>query len=101
MIIDAHQHFWKYTEVDYRWIGNDMEYLKKDFLPHDLEPILQSLEIEGTITVQARQTLNETGWLLKLSDQHSFIKGIVGWVDLCGEKVYEQLKEFCRYPKLV
>jgi L-fuconolactonase len=97
--IDAHQHFWHYTPEEYGWIGAEMAVLQKDCLPGDLEPLLESVGLEGTVAVQARQTLQETQWLLELADQHPFIKGVVGWVDLCGSDVQGQLERFCAHPK--
>src|SRR5207253_1722660 len=37
------------------------------------------------IAVQARQTLEETRWLLALAREHTFIRGVVGWIDLRGD----------------
>lgn len=94
MRIDSHQHFWRYDPVDYDWIGDGMDVLKRDFLPGDLQPQLDSVAIEGSVAVQARQTLEETRWLLDLADQSSIVKGVVGWVDLCSPDVGSQLEEF-------
>lgn len=99
MKIDAHQHFWQYNAEEYAWIGPGMEVLKKDHLPSHLAPFLAEAGIEGTVTVQARQTLTETEWLLELAEQHSFIKGVVGWVDLRSSKLSEQLERFRAHPK--
>jgi L-fuconolactonase len=101
MKIDAHQHFWIYNEKEYSWISEDMSELQRDFLPEDLEGLLQSLDFNGAIAVQARQTLEETSWLLKLAQKYDCIKGVVGWVDLCSPDVTEQLKHFTDnpYPK--
>jgi L-fuconolactonase len=101
MKIDAHQHFWMYNPIEYSWIDSRMEKLKRNFLPADLFPETKFSQIDGTIAVQARQTLEETRWLLQLADENDFIKGVVGWVDLCSDKVEEQLKEFSLNPKLV
>jgi L-fuconolactonase len=97
--IDAHQHFWKYSPQDYGWIGPEVAILKKDHLPEDLAPLLDSAGIDGTVAVQAQQTIGETQWLLELADQHPFIKGVVGWVDLCGPDLYPQLERFCAHPR--
>ncbi|MCK4992638.1 MAG: amidohydrolase family protein, partial [Bacteroidales bacterium] len=43
----------------------------------------------------------ETRWLLELADENSFIKGVVGWLDLCSPMLEQHLKEFASYPKLV
>jgi L-fuconolactonase len=100
MNIDAHQHFWHYTPQEYGWMGPDMAILKKDHLPPHLAPLLEAAGIEGTVAVQARQTLQETRWLLELADHYPFIKGVVGWVDLCSLEVREQLERVGTHPKL-
>jgi L-fuconolactonase len=100
MKIDAHQHFWMYNEKEYGWINKDMAVLKQDFLPEDLEVLLQSIGFDGTVAIQARQNLEETKWLLELAQKHDFIKGVVGWVDLCSPDVIDQLKSFAEYPSL-
>jgi L-fuconolactonase len=51
--------------------------------------------------VQARQTLEETHWLLKLADSNPFIKGVVGWVDLRSPGLGTKLAEFAKHPKFV
>lgn len=94
MRLDAHQHFWHYSAQDYGWIGPDMAVLKQDRLPGDLAPLLAETSLDGSVAVQARQTLEETQWLLDLAAQHAFIRGVVGWVDLCSPKVSAQLERF-------
>jgi L-fuconolactonase len=100
MKIDSHQHFWKYNSTEYAWIDETMSVLKRDFLPPDLEQELKTVNFDGSIAVQARQSLEETRWLLKLSSRYSFIKGVVGWVDLCSPDIENQLKEFSNNRKL-
>lgn len=101
MRIDAHQHFWKYNPVEYNWIGADMQVLKRDFMPADLKIELESCGFSGSIAVQARQSIEETIWLLDLADKHDFIKGVVGWVDLCSNNLLNQLEIIGRSSKLV
>lgn len=101
MIIDSHHHLWTFTAQDYGWIGDSMQILKKDFLPKDLEPLLQRTGIGGTLVVQARQMLEETEWLLKLAGEHSFILGVVGWVDLRSTGLAKQLEKYAPHPKMV
>ena len=55
---------------------------KRDFLPDDLEPLLRDAGFDGCVAVQAQQDVAETEWLLALADEHAFIRGVVGWVDL-------------------
>src|SRR5271170_3098099 len=99
--IDAHQHFWIYDPDEYGWIDDSMAALRRDFLPADLRPELERNSIEGTIAAQARQTLEETRWLLELAAGASSIRGVVGWVGLRSPRVREQLESFGRNPKLV
>ncbi len=99
MKIDAHQHFWHYTAEDYGWIGPDMSVLKQDRLPRDLAPLLEAANLDGTVAVQARQTLEETQWLLDLADQHELIRGVVGWVDLRSPELHAQLERFCAHDR--
>lgn len=94
MRIDAHQHFWRYSVTEYGWIGQGMERLMRDHLPADLWPLMRAACVDGTIAVQARQTLQETDWLLELAAQHAFVRGVVGWVDLRSPMVREQLARY-------
>jgi L-fuconolactonase len=98
--IDAHQHFWMYNAEEYGWMDDNCDPIKRDFMPPDLKPLLDRLGFAGSIAVQARQTLGETRWLLELADRYDWIKGVVGWVDLCSENVEEQLAKFAAHPKL-
>ncbi len=100
MRLDSHQHFWKFNIAEYGWMKSDWP-IRRDFLPSDLQPLLQQHAFDGAIAVQARQSLEESRWLLKLADENSFIKGVVGWVDLRSEKVVEQLAELARHPRFV
>ena len=99
--IDAHQHFWKYSAAEYGWIDEHMAVLQSDFLPRDLKPLLDENCFEGSIAVQARQSLEETRWLLELAEQNNFILGVVGWVDLCSPQLRGQLEELASHRKLV
>ena len=101
MRLDSHQHFWHYSPIEHTWMTDEMAILKRAFLPHDLQPLLASIHFDGSVAVQARQNLEETRWLLELADQHDFIKGVVGWVDLRSEDLGHQLERFAAHPKLV
>lgn len=101
MLIDTHQHFWIYDSQEYSWIDESMALLRRNFLPTDLDPHLNRAGIGGTVVVQARQSLEETRWLLELAEQSKSILGVVGWVDLRASDVHLQLKKFAGNPKLV
>ncbi|HWA87082.1 MAG TPA: amidohydrolase family protein [Opitutus sp.] len=101
MRIDAHQHFWSYSPAEYDWIGEEMRAIRRDFLPPDLAPLLTAAGLDGTVAVQARQSLTETDWLLRLSDSARLIKGVVGWVPLAGAErsVISRLERYCEHPR--
>jgi L-fuconolactonase len=98
--IDSHQHFWKYNSVRDSWITDDMKVIQRDFLPADLHPQLKEHHIEGCVAVQADQSEGETQFLLTQANQHEFIKGVVGWVNLKSDKIREQLSSYSKHPKL-
>jgi L-fuconolactonase len=101
MTIDAHHHMWKYSAAEYGWITPEQQVIRRDFLPEDLEPLMHHFGIEGTVAVQARQTLEETTWLLGLSEKHPLIRGVVGWVPLTdGAGVTRTLEQFAGNRRL-
>jgi L-fuconolactonase len=100
MRIDSHQHFWKYSEAEYPWIGKGSP-LQRDWLPADLEIEAAKVGITGSVAVQARQTVEESRWLLQLADQSPFIRGVVGWVDLRAETVENDLAALAKHRKFV
>ena len=101
MKVDAHVHFWRYDRAQYDWIDDSMATLRRDFLPAHLRPEMDRARVDACVAVQARQSIEETRWLLELADTHPFIAGIVGWVDLQADDVGAQIDQFCRHSKLV
>ncbi len=99
--IDAHQHFWQYNPVRDTWIDDRMDVLKQDFHPQDLRPMLEAHGFDGSVAIQADQSICETIFLLDLADQHTFIKGVVGWIDLVAKDVAIQLEIISAREKLV
>jgi len=101
MRIDAHQHFWRYNPTEYGWIDDSMASLQRDFLPPDLKPELDRAGFDACIADQARQTLEETDWLLRLATDAPFIAGVIGWVDLRASNARDQLASLAANPKLL
>jgi L-fuconolactonase len=101
MRIDAHQHFWNYSAAEYPWIGAGLERLARDYLPSDLEPLLAAKQIDGSVAVQARQSVEESLWLLALAKAHPLVKGVVGWVDLRSDRVGDDLRVLAANPTFV
>ena len=77
-----------------------MQALQRDFLPADLRAAMATAGIDGTIAVQARQTLEETRWLLDLADGCEAIRGVVGWAPIAGEDFPGCMEEFDGRAKL-
>jgi len=100
MRIDSHQHFWRFNPADYGWMKSDWP-IRRDFLPVNLEKELRARNLVSCVTVQARQSLEETRWLLELAAGASIIRGVVGWVDLCSSRVEEELNQFALHPRFV
>ena len=100
MKLDAHQHFWSYNEAEYPWIPLGSP-LQRDWLPKDFAVVQRPLGFDGSIAVQARQSLAETHWLLGLADADPRIFGVVGWVDLQAEDIAAQLETLAGHPRLV
>jgi L-fuconolactonase len=98
--IDAHHHLWKFDPQEYPWIDEHLSALRHDFLPTDLHKTISTAGITGTIAVQARQSIEETTWLLDLASKNDFIKGVVGWVPLADDEVDLVLNQFARHSKL-
>ena len=94
MRIDAHQHFWRFDPARDAWITPEMGAIRRNFLPADLAPLLASSGIDGVVAVQADQFVAETEFLLGLSTQHAFIKGVVGWIDLRANDLARQVAKW-------
>jgi L-fuconolactonase len=101
--IDAHHHLWNLSEAfDYRWLDNPpLAAIHRDFLPADLEPLLRSAGIDKTVVVQTQHNLKENDWALAIADNHQWIAGVVGWVDLASPDCESQLVWARRHSKFV
>jgi L-fuconolactonase len=100
MKLDAHQHFWRYSPDTHAWLDDSMAALKRDFLPDDLAPLLSAAGFDGSVVVQAEQSVAETEWLLTLAEKHPSIRGVVGWADLQSPAVEAQLGALAANPRL-
>ncbi len=100
MRVDAHHHLWRYSAAEYGWIDGSMAALQRDFLAPELERELASAGVGACVAVQARQTLEETEWLLGLAEQSALIRGVVGWAEIAGEGFAAELERLCARPLL-
>ena len=100
MVIDTHQHFWKYDPQRDGWITDDMAILRRDYLPSDVGKEMMTCEVTAAVAVQADQSAEETNFLLSLADQYPFISGVVGWTDLRAPMVDAALQSLKHHQKL-
>lgn len=77
-----------------------MEGIRRDFLPEDLVAEMKAADVDGSVAVQARQTLEETEWLLDLADDTPEIRGVVGWAPIAGENFPGAMERFDGREKL-
>ena len=99
-VIDSHHHFWNYNTTDFGWIDDTMRVIRRDFLPPDLEKEIRAAGVDGVVSVQARQSLEETRWLLELAGKNAFIRGVVGWAPLVAPDADKIIGELAANAKL-
>ena len=97
-MLDAHHHLWTYDPKQYPWITPD-SVLAGDYLIPDLLANTDAAGVSGTVAVQARQTIEESDWLLELADECDRIQGVVGWVPLADGNVEEHLDRLSNHRK--
>jgi len=99
--IDAHQHYWQPARADYGWLTPDLGLLFRDYMPDDLEPLLEKHGVVGTVAVQAADSIAETEFLIELSGGIDSLLGVVGWMDLGSDNFPEKLRQLVRHERLV
>jgi L-fuconolactonase len=99
--IDAHHHLWQYSAAEYGWIDDSMAELRRDFVAADLERELAAAGVDGTVVVQARQTDEETRWLLSCAHETTRILGVVGWADIAADNFERRVDRLAQQRYLV
>ncbi|MGA8539515.1 MAG: amidohydrolase family protein [Terriglobales bacterium] len=98
MHVDAHQHFWQWSKG---WFSRPEAVLSRDYMPRDFEPILKAHGIDASVVVQTSPTTAETDFLLQLAETSSFIRGVVGWLNLESSDFPSQLERYRRKRSFV
>lgn len=98
--IDSHLHFWKFNPVRDSWITDEMAVIKCDFLPQDLQPVLEQHGFDGCVVVQSDQSEAENMFQLANADKQDFIRGIVGWVNLIDDDIEDRLAYYSSFKKM-
>jgi L-fuconolactonase len=55
---------------------------------------MQEVGVEGAVVVQARQTVEETRWLLEQAKSGDAIRGVVGWAPIADPDFVAVMEEF-------
>ena len=100
MLIDSHHHLWNYDKDEYAWISDEMSRLKQDFGSTELRRVATDSNVQGFVSVQARQTIEETNDLLSVAAEEPLIHGVVGWAPLCSKEVGTVLDRYKDTPLL-
>ena len=100
MTIDAHHHLWRYEAEEFGWLDGALAPLRRDFLVDDLVAAMNSAGVDGAVAVQARQTVEETRWLLEMAEACSRVLGVVGWAPLVSTDFHKVMEEFGGAGKL-
>src|SRR5262245_3202299 len=99
MRIDAHQHFWQLGRFDYGWLDAEpLAPIRRDFNPSDLRPLLDAAGVDRCVLVQTLHSYEENRWALRLAEEHDWITGVVGWVDLTAADCESLLLELKSHP---
>ena len=98
--IDAHHHLWSYQASEYGWISPEMGVLARDYLSGHLKVEMQKANVDGSVVVQARQSIEETEWLLTLANKSEMIRGVVGWAPISSGSFPVQLDHLKQEKKL-
>lgn len=99
--IDAHHHLWRYSAAEYGWIDDTMAELRRDFVIEDLERELTAARVDRTVVVQARQSEEETEWLLALAQETPQILGVVGWAKIAADDFEREVEQLAQQQALV
>jgi L-fuconolactonase len=78
---------WKVARGDYFWMDTQANpgvvAIARDFLVEDFRALAAANGVDGSVLVQAAQTVAETQWLLAQAHaSNGLILGVVGWIDM-------------------
>ena len=101
MQIDAHHHLWNYEPQEFAWIDDSMTTIRRDFTAGEWRSTLMQIGLQASVAVQARQSREETEFLLQQADSEPMIAGVVGWAPLREPSVREDLERWKSHPAFV
>ncbi|MHA7154708.1 amidohydrolase family protein [Arthrobacter sp. TMN-50] len=98
-MIDAHLHLWDLGRGGYDWITPDFGELHRDFTAAQARDELDRAGIAEAVLVQAEDSIADTTFLLATAEATTWIRGVVGWVQLDNPgAAAAQLEQWLEYP---
>lgn len=92
--VDGHFHIWELDRCQYLWPSEDNPALFKNFTAVQLEAGMKDTPVKHAVFVQVQNNNpGEIDWVTELAKKHSFIKGIVGGLDLTSPKLPDVLDD--------
>jgi len=95
-IVDTHVHFWDLDRFHYFWLKPEYGILYQTYLPEQIRQEMDKAGVQRGVFVQANHLLEENDWVLNLAETHTWIAGMVGWVDLTNPQVGAVLDKYMR-----
>lgn len=81
-VIDAHQHLWDPAAGWYGWLAREPEILQRRFVFDDARAAMTSLNVSGSVLVQAADRDEDTDAMLAEAAANPLVRGVVGYVAL-------------------
>lgn len=97
--IDSHLHVWDRAVSDYSWLKPEHGSLYASWSPELAKVELARCGFSGAVLVQAEDSQRDTRYLLEVANNHPWVLGVVGWVQLDDPAIASRdLAEFSRSP---
>ncbi len=91
-VIDAHHHLWDPARFHYPWLDRAQAApIRRRFDAADLHEVTAGHQVEGTVVIEARHSLEETRTLMAIADADDLVSAVVGWTDLTDPALEEVL----------
>ena len=97
--VDAHLHVWDLDRSGYPWLTPAFGPLYASIPPEAAATELASAGVDAAVLVQADDSVEDTTYLLEVAQKHSWVVGVVGWVQLDDPAAAAAHLE--RFPELV
>jgi L-fuconolactonase len=92
-VVDAHQHFWDPSQVDYPWLAPNFPELDRTIGFDDLAPLLSPAGVNRTVLVQSADSAEDNEAMFEMAAKHAEIAGVVAWLPLDRPAEAERMLE--------